>query len=71
MWRSIFVSRQSTLKSPPNPLKVPKSKIFDLFDFNDFYVMKCLWVGYLGAEIKNQFFSLGQIPIILSLLAYT
>jgi hypothetical protein len=23
-------------------LKVPKCEIFDLFDFNDFYVMKCL-----------------------------
>jgi hypothetical protein len=24
------------------PLKVPKCEIFDLFDFNDFYVVKCL-----------------------------
>jgi hypothetical protein len=23
-------------------LKVPKCKILDLFDFNDFYTMKCL-----------------------------
>ncbi len=36
-------------------LKVPKREIFDLFDFNNFYVIKCL---------------LGQMRIILSLLAY-
>ncbi len=26
-------------------------EIFDLLDFNNFYVMKCLYVGDLGAEI--------------------
>ncbi len=31
-------------------LKVPKCEIFDLFDFNDFYAMKCLQIGDLGAE---------------------
>ncbi len=50
-------------------LKIPKCEIFYLFDFNDFYVLKCLHVGDLGAEIKH-FFYLGQICIILSLLAY-
>ncbi len=45
-----------------------KCEIFDLFDFNDFYVMKCLLVGDLGAEIF--FFNLAQIHIILSLLEY-
>ncbi len=40
----------------------------NLFDFYDFYVMKCLEVGELGAEII--FFYLGQISIILALLAY-
>ncbi len=45
-------------------LKVPKCEIFDLFDFDDIYVMKCLHVGDLGAEIKH------QICIIMSLLAY-
>jgi hypothetical protein len=39
-------------------LKVPKCEIFDLFDFNDFYVKKI------------NFFNLGQIRIILSLLTY-
>ncbi len=34
-------------------LKIPKCEIFDLF--NDFYVMKCLHVGDLGAEIKHFF----------------
>ena len=29
-------------------LKVPKGEIFDLFDFNDFYVM-----SFLGAEKKK------------------
>jgi hypothetical protein len=34
-------------------LKAPKCDIFDLFDFNDFYVIKSLEVGDLRAEIKN------------------
>jgi hypothetical protein len=34
-------------------LKVPKCEISDLFDFNDFYVMKSLKVGDLGVEIEN------------------
>ncbi len=34
-------------------LKVPKCEIFD---FNYFYVMKCLKVGDLEAEIKNYYF---------------
>ncbi len=25
-------------------LKVPNREIFDVFDFNDFYVMKCLFI---------------------------
>jgi hypothetical protein len=33
-------------------LKVPKCEIFDLFDFNDIYVIKSLKVGHLRAEIK-------------------
>ncbi len=37
-------------------IKVPKCEIFDLFDFNDFYVIKSLEVGDLRAEIKNLFF---------------
>jgi hypothetical protein len=32
-------------------LKVSKGEIFDLFDFNNFYVN--FYVGDLGAEIKN------------------
>ncbi len=52
-------------------LKVPKCEIFDLFDFNDFYVMKCILVGTLGLKLKIFFFlNLGRIHIILSLLAY-
>ncbi len=31
-------------------LKVPKCEIFDLFDFNDFYVKKSLQVGDLGMK---------------------
>ncbi len=53
----------------PFSFKVRKCEIFDLFDFNDFYVMKCLQVWDFGGEITN-FFKLGQICIILSLLAY-
>ncbi len=34
-------------------LEMPKCEIFDLFDFNDFYVIKSLQVGDLRAEIKN------------------
>jgi hypothetical protein len=34
-------------------LKVPKCEIFDLFDFNDFYVMKSLKVGGFRDEIKK------------------
>jgi hypothetical protein len=34
-------------------LKVPKWDIFDLFEFKDLFVVKCIWVGDLGAEIKN------------------
>ncbi len=37
-------------------LKVPKCEIFHLFDFNDFYGIKSLYVGHLRAEIKNYFF---------------
>ncbi len=37
----------------------PKCEIFNLFDFNDFYFMKCLKVGDLAAEIKNIFFLFG------------
>jgi hypothetical protein len=51
-------------------LKLPKSEIFDLFDFNDFNVIKSLWVGDFRDEIKLFFFHVGQIPTILSLLAY-
>ncbi len=36
-----------------SPLKVPKCEIFHLFDFNDFYGIKSLYVGDLRAEIKN------------------
>ncbi len=50
---------------------MPKCEIFYLFDFNDFYVIKSLLVGDLRAEIKNLIFlNVGQIPTILSLLAY-
>ncbi len=50
---------------------MPKCEIFHLFDFNDFYGIKSLYVGDLRAEIKNQFFlNVGQIRTILSLLAY-
>jgi hypothetical protein len=31
-----------SVKDPQHWLKVPKCKIFDLFDFNDFYVIKSL-----------------------------
>ncbi len=48
---------------------MPKCEIFDLFDFNDFYVIKSLKVRDLRAE-KINFFIVGQIRIILSLLAY-
>jgi len=34
-------------------LKVPKCEIFDLFDFNDFYVIKSLKVGDRRDKIKN------------------
>ncbi len=34
-------------------LKVPKSEIFDLFDFNEFYVMKSLQVGDFRDEINK------------------
>ncbi len=52
-------------------LKVLKCEIFNLFYFNDYYVMKSLQVGDLGADIKNYFFlNLGKIHIILSLLAF-
>jgi hypothetical protein len=50
-------------------IKVPKCEIFDLFDFNDFYVIKSLQVGDLRAEIKTIFY-VGQIRTILSLLVY-
>ncbi len=48
---------------------MPKCEIFDPFDFNDFYVMKSLKVEDLRNEKKKKF-NLGQIHIILSLLAY-
>ncbi len=49
---------------------MPKCEIFDLFDFNDFYVLKSLQVGDFRNEIKIFFFfNVGQI-CILSLLAY-
>ncbi len=53
-------------------LKVPKCEIFHLFDFNDFYGIKSLYIGgNLRAEIKNKFFlNVGQTRTILSLLAY-
>ncbi len=51
--------------------KVPKCDIFHLFDFNDFYGIKSLYVGDLRVEIKNYFFlNVGQIRTSLSLLAY-
>jgi hypothetical protein len=34
-------------------LKVAKCEIFHLFDFNDFYVIKSLYVGYFRDKIKN------------------
>jgi hypothetical protein len=34
-------------------LKVPKCEIFNLFDFNDFYVIKSLLVEDFRDEIKN------------------
>jgi hypothetical protein len=35
-------------------LKVPKCEIFDLFDFNEFYVMKSLQVGDFRDEINKK-----------------
>jgi hypothetical protein len=32
-------------------LKVPKWDIFDLFDCNDLFVMKCLWLGDWNKKI--------------------
>jgi hypothetical protein len=50
---------------------VPKCESFDLFDFNDFYVMKSLNVEDFRDEIKNVYYlNLGQMCIILSLLGY-
>ncbi len=40
-------------------LKVPKCEIFDLFDFNDFYVMKC------SARDWERSGLLGGIPRVL------
>ena len=38
---------------------MPKCEIFDLFDFNDFYVIKSLYVGDFRDEIKNNIFKCG------------
>jgi hypothetical protein len=43
--------RNLYLPECPVGLKVPKCEIFDLFDFNDFYVMKSLKVGDCRDEI--------------------
>jgi hypothetical protein len=43
--------RRITVKSS---LKVPKCGIFDLFDFNDFYVLKSLQVGDFRDEIERK-----------------
>jgi hypothetical protein len=48
-WATLYVTPTNMLCS----LKVPKCEIFDLFAFNDFYVIKSLKVGDLRAEIKN------------------
>jgi hypothetical protein len=47
--------RESQIRKFAN-LKVPKCEIFDLFDFNDFYVIKSLWLGDFRDEIKKYFF---------------
>jgi hypothetical protein len=35
---------------------VPKCEVPNLFNFNDFYAIKSLFVGDLSAEVKNNFF---------------
>ena len=42
-------------------LKVPKCEIFDLFDGNDFYVIKSLWVGDLKVP-KREIFDRSDFP---------
>ncbi len=50
---------------------MPKCEIFHLFDFNEFYGVKSLYVGDLRDEIKNYFYlNVAHIRTILSLLAY-
>ncbi len=49
---------------------MPKCEIFEPFDFNDFYVIKSLYLGDLRAETNFFFFNVGQICTMLSLLAY-
>ncbi len=46
----------TTVSNVNGLLKVPKCEIFDLFDFNDFYVIKSLQVGDFRDKIKNKFF---------------
>ncbi len=42
-WGKLIHEKSRSWKSRDNvPLKVPKCEIFDLFDFNDFYVIKSL-----------------------------